>query len=106
MTHAEKLLAAVDERLSGSVELTLYGRAALHLGFPGLPPEYALSRDVDAVLLSKLMRDDPIDRADAQLIVKTAPLSSEQIHLAIQSARVPAVPEIAEQFERCSKRFL
>ena len=50
MTHAEKLLAAVDERLDASVELTLYGRAALHLGFPNPPPEYAMSRDVDAVM--------------------------------------------------------
>ena len=50
VTHAEKLLAAVDERLDASVELTLYGRAALHLGFPNPPPEYAMSRDVDAVM--------------------------------------------------------
>ena len=178
MTNAEKLLAAVDERLSGAVELTLYGRAALHLGFPNPPAEYALSRDVDAVMwigqaeelaertnfwtaieqvnalfadqelyishffeesqvvltagwqskrlpipgrwtklklyrlgnedlfLSKLMRDDPIDRQDALFIVESAPLTPEQIRRAIRDARVPPVPEIGEQFERCAKRFL
>ena len=177
MTNAERLLAAVDERLNASVELTLYGRAALHLGFPNPPPDYALSRDVDAVLwigqaeeliertnfwevieqvnvmfadqelyishffeesqvilttdwrskriqikgpwknlnifrlgnedlfLSKLMRDDPIDRKDAQFIIEFGPLLPEQIRLAIRSARIPPVPEIAEQFERCSRRF-
>ena len=178
MTNAERLLGAVDERLSCSVELTLYGRAALHLGFPNPPHDYALSRDVDAVLwigqaeeliegsnfwevieevnalfsdqelyishffeesqviltpdwrlkrlpvirnwknlklfrlgnedlfLSKLMRDDPIDRMDAQFIVDSGPLSQEQIRCAINSARIPPVPEIAEQFLRCSRRFV
>lgn len=39
MTNAEKLLG-----------LTLYGRAALSLGYPNPKPDYALSLDVDAVL--------------------------------------------------------
>lgn len=178
MTNAEQLLRAVDERLDGPVELTLYGRAALHLGFADPPPEYALSRDVDAVLwigqaeslaergnfwqvidevnrlfadqelyishffeetqviltpdwrsnrvaiprawshlalyrlgnvdlfLSKLMRNDPIDRADARFIVESAPLSSDEIRQALRSARIPPVPEIAEQFELCVRSFL
>ncbi len=50
MTHAELLLAALDAKLSAPVELTLYGRAALLLGFKNPPPEYAASRDVDIVL--------------------------------------------------------
>jgi hypothetical protein len=178
MTNAGLLLQAVDERLDEDVELTLYGRAALHLGFPNPPAEYALSRDVDAVLwigqaealaesgnfwpaiedvnrlfsdqelyishffeetqviltpdwrsqripirgdwrrlrisrlgnedlfLSKLMRDDPIDRTDAQFIIRAAPLSEAQIRAAIRNARVPPIPEIQEQFDRCAKRFL
>ena len=177
MTNAGLLLTAVDDRLSGNVELTLYGRAALHLGFPNPPKEYALSRDVDAVLwigqaeelveqtnfwdvieavnvmfsdqelyishffeesqviltpdwrskripikgswrnlilfrlgnedlfLSKLMRDDPIDRMDARFIIESGQLSRDQIRRAIQSARVPSIPEIEEQFKRCSTRF-
>jgi len=178
VTNAELLLKAVDDRLDQEVELTLYGRAALHLGFPNPPPEYALSRDVDAVLqigqaealaehgnfwtaiedvnrlyadqelyishffdesqviltpdwftkripiirkwrrlrlyrlgnedlfLSKLMRDDPIDRADAMFIVRVTPLSDDQIRSAILAARVPSVPEIDEQFRICSRRFV
>lgn len=177
MTNAETLLGAVDERLDTSVELTLYGRAALQLGFPNPLPEYAMSRDIDAVLwvgqaealaeqsrfwavieevnrlfadqelyishffeetqvvltpdwrarrvpirgpwrhlvlsrlgdddlfLSKLMRDDPIDRADAAFIVRAAPLSLERIRKAIDAARVPPIPEVVEQFEKCAKRF-
>ena len=177
MTNAERLLKAVDDRLDEDAELTLYGRAALHLGFPNPPPEYALSRDVDAVLwvgqaeslaehgnfwaavedvnrlfadqelyishffeetqviltptwrqkrtpvpgewkrlrlyrlgnedlfLSKLMRDDPIDRADAQFIIRAAPLSQEQIRSAIRMARVPPIPEIEDQFNACIRRL-
>ncbi len=137
MTNAERLLAAVDERLTRKVELTLYGRAALHLGFPNPPKDYALSRFEESqviltqewrmkrvpvkgpwmnldlfrlgnedLFLSKLMRDDPIDRMDAQFIIESGRLTPEQVYNAIKSARIPTVPEIAEQFERCSRRFL
>ncbi|CAN5594248.1 hypothetical protein BH20VER3_BH20VER3_18720 [soil metagenome] len=50
MTNPERILAALDARLDAPVELTLYGRAALLLGFENPPPEFALSRDVDAVM--------------------------------------------------------
>ncbi len=50
MTNAEKILDALDARLNGPVELTLYGRAALVLGFANPPAAYTRSRDVDAVL--------------------------------------------------------
>ena len=49
MSNAETLLHALDERLDSAVELTLYGRAALQLGFENPPEEYAISHDVDAV---------------------------------------------------------
>jgi hypothetical protein len=178
MTNAERLLGAVDERLNGPVELTLYGRAALYLGFQNPPEDFAVSRDVDAVLwlgqaeemvaqtnfwdaieevnalysdqelyishffeetqviltpdwrikrlpvrgawrqlsvlrlgnedlfLSKLMRDDPIDRNDARFIIRNGNLSPEAIQAAIRSARVPPIPEIQEQFARCSRWFM
>lgn len=177
MTNALRLLQALDARLDSPVELTLYGRAALQLGFPNPPEEYAMSRDIDAVLwigqaealaesgnfweaieevnrlfadqemyishffeedqvvltaewrsnrvaiegpwknltifrlgnedlfLSKLMRDDPIDRADALFIARSAPLTPNQIQSAIRAARVPHIPEIEEQFRLCSSRF-
>lgn len=178
MTHAERILALLDAQLTSRIDLTLYGRAALHLGFPDAPKEHALSRDVDAVLslgqaealnektnfweaiervneeladqelyishfftesqvillpdwqsnripipgtwmhldlhrlgnmdllLSKLMRDDPIDHADAQFIARTSNLRVSDIAAAIAKARVPDSPEIQEQFELASRKFL
>ena len=50
MTNAERILLVLDGCLASTVELTLYGRAALTLGFDETPEEYALSQDVDAVL--------------------------------------------------------
>ena len=178
VNHAEKILSALDERLNTVVELTLYGRAALSLGFPSSPVEMALSRDVDAVfwvgqaqelanttnfweavegvnrffaeqelyishffeetqvilrpqwrqervkipgtwerldlfrlgdvdlLLSKMMRDDPLDLRDALFIARSAGMKKEAIELALKQAHVPNVPEIREQFQICQKKFL
>ena len=49
MTNAQRILNGLDEKLTSRVELTLYGRAALHLGFEHPMDDHALSRDVDAV---------------------------------------------------------
>jgi len=178
MTNAQRILTLLDTQLASRINLTLYGRAALHLGFPDAPKEYALSRDVDAVLwlgqaeeldektnfwdaiervnqeladqelyishfftetqvvllpdwrnnrvplqgewkhlelhrlgdidllLSKLMRDDPIDRADAQFIVRVADLGVSDVTAAIAKARVPDSLEIQEQFEVASRKLL
>ncbi|MBT7065316.1 MAG: hypothetical protein HN919_03360 [Verrucomicrobia bacterium] len=178
MTNAERILTLLDTQLTSRVELTLYGRAALHLGFSDAPKEHALSRDVDAVLwlgqaealneetnfweaiehvnqeladqelyishfftesqvillpdwrssripisgkwthldlyrlgnidllLSKLMRDDPIDHADAQFIARASNLGVSDITAAIAKAHVPDAPEIQEQFELASRKLL
>jgi hypothetical protein len=178
MINALRILRALDERLNTNVELTLYGRAALQLGFDDPPTEYAMSQDVDAVLwlgqaeelnqttnfwrsmdevnqvladrglfishffvedqviltpewrsnriripgdwqklvlyrlgdedllLSKLMRDDPIDQADARFIVSRAGMAKDDVERSVQRARVPNIPEIAEQFERATRRLL
>ena len=85
MTNAERILAELDQRLEASVDLTLYGRAALSLGFESPPAEFAQSMDVDAVLalgqalLSKLMRDDPHDRADALFIARRAGITVDDL---------------------------
>ncbi|MCB1070916.1 MAG: hypothetical protein KDL31_11225 [Kiritimatiellae bacterium] len=47
MSNAERILLALDRKLDQQVELTLYGRAALQLGFPQANPDYATSLDVD-----------------------------------------------------------
>lgn len=178
MNNAERILGCLDHHLNRRVELTLYGRAALTLGFAHTPEDYALSQDVDAVfwlgqaealnestnfweavdltntelaeddlyvshfftedqvvlraewkdqrvrlpgawrhlelfrlgnidlLLSKLMRDDPIDRSDALFIVRESGLHRNTIEAAIRRARVPACTEIREQFAIASKRLL
>lgn len=50
MNNAKRILACLDRKLNAHIDLTLYGRAAIVLGFECPPDEYALSRDVDAVL--------------------------------------------------------
>ena len=178
MSNAERILLALDSSLDGPVDLTLYGRAALQLGFDDPMPEYAISRDVDAVLwlgqaeelatsgnfweaveqvnrqfadqelyvshlfeenqvvltpdwrrnrmrvpgawgrlalhrlgdrdllLTKLMRDDPIDLSDARFIIERARISKDQLVETIRCARIPDIPEISEQFDICSKRLM
>jgi hypothetical protein len=58
------------------------------------------------LLLSKLMRDDPIDRTDALFIVRSGGFTAEQITRAISAARLPASPEVAEQFHAATARLL
>lgn len=50
MTNAERILTEVDRRLDHEVDLTLFGRAALALGFPNPPREAETSMDVDAII--------------------------------------------------------
>ena len=172
MRNAERILDLLDQLLEQPVELTLYGRAALSLGFPNSPDEYAWSQDVDGVLwlgqaeelaaktnfwsavdrvneqlqdsglfmshlfeedqvilrpnwrearspiggvwknlvlyrlsdidliLSKMMRNDPVDRQDIVFILKRTHASRADVQGAIMDARVPAIPEIVEQFDR------
>lgn len=178
MSNALTILRSLDEKLTSTIELTLYGRAALQLGF--VPPleEHAQSRDVDAVLwlgqaealkertnfwesieavnrelgerdlyishfftedqvillpdwkanrvsvpgpwrrldlfrlgnidllLTKLMRDDPLDRSDALFIIERAALRLEEVEAALARARIPGIPEIREQFEIASRKVL
>ncbi len=47
--NAITILRALDERLDTEVELTLYGRAAIQLGYRNPPDDVLLSLDVDAV---------------------------------------------------------
>lgn len=50
MNNPLRILTTLDQHLSGPEELTLFGRAALVLGYPGSPPEFSSTRDVDAIL--------------------------------------------------------
>lgn len=50
MTNAEIILQDLDQRLNARVDITLYGRAALQLGFPVGEDGFTFSQDIDCVL--------------------------------------------------------
>jgi hypothetical protein len=178
MKRIADVLGALDERLSADIELTLYGRAAIALGFDSAPADAEMTVDVDVLLwigqaeqlaettdfweavadvnrrfaaeglymthffteeqvvlrpcwrercvplrapyrrlrlyrlsdedlwLSKLMRDDPIDRRDAEFIARVNGWTRAYLERLIADARVPPVPEIQEAFRVCSARAL
>jgi hypothetical protein len=59
MNNPRRILQALDRHLTAPAELTLFGRAALALGYAGSPAAFATTRDVDAILpLSWLAAED------------------------------------------------
>lgn len=58
------------------------------------------------LLLSKLMRNDPLDQGDALFLARIVNLSRGEIEQTIREARVPSVPELQEQFALASEAFL
>ncbi len=58
------------------------------------------------LLLTKMMRYDPIDLEDARTIIAAAGWRKEELHKIIESALVPEIPELEEQFELCAKAIL
>ena len=44
------ILQTLDRRLDHQVELTLYGRAAMALGFPSHESRHETTQDVDAII--------------------------------------------------------
>ena len=59
--NPSEVLLALDRELDHEVSLVLYGRAALYLGFPDVPPEFGTTQDVDGIIrlsqLSALLED-------------------------------------------------
>lgn len=59
MNNPLRILQTLDRHLTATAELTLFGRAALALGYPGGPATFATTQDVDAILpLSWLASED------------------------------------------------
>ena len=59
MNNPLRILQTLDRHLTAPAELTLFGRAALALGYPGSPAAFAATQDVDAILpLSWLAAED------------------------------------------------
>lgn len=63
MNNPLLILQSLDRHLDHPVELTLYGRGALALGFPAHEPRHEATQDVDAII--PLAQLDEL-RADAQ----------------------------------------
>lgn len=111
-SNAEKILKALDTHLNSVVELVLYGRAALFLGFPDPPHEFALSKDIDAVMwlgqAEKL--HETTNFWDAVNIVNKE-LEAQGLYITHffeenQVILTPDMVEIAEQFKLCSAKIL
>lgn len=50
MNNPLHILQVLDRHLTASTELTIFGRAALALGFPNSPAAFAGTQDVDGIL--------------------------------------------------------
>lgn len=78
MDNPTLILQTVDKHLDHEVQLVVYGRAALWLGFDGPPPEAARTQDVDAIistLQEKQLAADPkfwdaIEAANVELAAR------------------------------------
>lgn len=63
MNNPLRILQTLDRHLTQPVEMTVFGRAALALGYPGSPAAFYATHDVDAILpLAWLAAED--DNAD------------------------------------------
>src|SRR5438445_8649282 len=59
MNNPLHILQTLDRHLTKPAEITIFGRAALALGFPNSPAVFATTYDVDAILpLSWLAAED------------------------------------------------
>src|ERR1017187_8832813 len=50
MNNPLHILQTLDRHLTNPAEITIFGRAALALGFPNSPATFATTHDVDAIL--------------------------------------------------------
>lgn len=50
MNNPLRILQTLDRHLTAPAEMTLFGRAALALGYPNSPAAFAATHDVDAIL--------------------------------------------------------
>ena len=70
LSNPERLLLALDALLDHRVNLVLYGRSAVWLGFENPPPAVGATKDVDAIIrmsqLDELVNDEQFwDSRDA-----------------------------------------
>ena len=82
MNNPLRILQTLDRHLARHTEITLFGRAALALGFADSPARFATTHDVDAILpLSWLeAKDQNLDFWEAQQKTN-AELESEGLYI-------------------------
>ena len=82
MSNPLRILQTFDRNLAGPSEMTIFGRAALALGFPAALPGFHNTRDVDAILSFQWLSspDENIDFWLAQQSTN-AELSKEGLYL-------------------------
>ncbi len=82
MSNPLRILQTLDRHLSAPAELTLFGRAALALGFANVPAGFHNTRDVDAILSFEWLsaKDENVDFWLAQQRAN-AELSAEGLYL-------------------------
>jgi hypothetical protein len=82
MSNPLRILKVLDANLNRQAELTVFGRAALALGFPNAPSKFHLTKDVDAILSFEWLaaKDENLDFWLAQQKTN-AELSSDELYL-------------------------
>src|SRR5258706_2330853 len=83
--HPERLLLALDEALDHEIQLIVYGRGAIWLGFENPPAESATTQDVDAIIPNEQVQalaDDVSfwDARDAEAVIASADQLNKFIH--------------------------
>ena len=122
MNNTLHILQTLDRHLTKPAEITIFGRAALALGFPNSPAAFATTHDVDAILpLSWLAAEDEnLDfwQAQQKTNAELEPSGLYITHLfreleiiitpdwLTRRARVPDVPEILGLFEQAQSGVL
>lgn len=68
MNNPLHILQTLDSHLTAPAEITIFGRAALALGYPDCPDSFATTNDVDAILPLKWLEspDENLDFWQAQ----------------------------------------
>jgi hypothetical protein len=82
MSNPLRILQTLDRHLTGPTDMTIFGRAALALGFPSGMAEFHSTRDVDAILSLEWL-SSPDENADFWLGQQSAnaELSKDGLYL-------------------------
>ena len=82
MNNPLRILSTLDENLTSSAELTLFGRSALVLGYPQAPGHFQNTQDVDAILPMSWLQPPDEHQDFWQAVQRTnAALESDGLYL-------------------------